>query len=1030
MMKAGRSILFLFLCMLPDPAARALDPVKRISQYAHTAWRLHDGALSGAPNAITQTRDGYLWIGTDGGLVRFDGVRFVPWSPANGKHLSDPRIIALLGSRDGTLWIGTATGPVHWTGNDLIQFPGVAGRINAFLEDRSGTVWLSRSRVRDGSGPLCRAINNKLKCYAGGDGITVAYAGPIAMDGHGYLWMGSPSTLSRWKAGSYQVYAPKRLEKAEGLTGVNGIAVMPDDSLWVGIQRAGPGLGLERFVDAHWLPFHTPALNGSTLGVTTLFLDREDSLWIGTTKDGIYRIHGEAVDHFSHADGLSGDAINCFFQDAEGTLWVATSRGIDSFRDLPITTYSTAEGLSSDRAGSIVAARDGTIWVGNSGSLDSIRDGKVSSIRPQNGLPGIRVTALFEDHAGTLWVGIDSGLWILEHGHFTPVTKNGKPIGLTFAMAEDASGNLWANVIASPARLVRIHDGRVQQEVSFAKTLVENFVGYGSGLLLALANGEVVRYQDGQFVAYPMKASRDSGGIRNFCLDVDGGIWGVTATVLVRRQNGEVQSLGPQNGYVTQQTYALIIDAQQSLWAYTSAGLFRITRNELNRWWKSPASTITMTKFDVFDGAQPSAASFRPRATRAPDGRLWFANDNVVQVIDPSQIKMNTLLPPVQIEQITADRKTYAMSNGLRLPALTRDLESDYTGLSFIAPEKMRFRYLLEGRDRSWQEAGTRRQAFYTDLGPGKYRFRVTAANASGVWNESGTAVEFAVLPSYYQTLWFRVLCALSAMALMWFLYRLRIRQLATITNERFEVRMAERTRLARELHDTLLQTLQGSKLFADTALKTAPNATQMRYAIGSLSGWLERAITEVRTSLSSLRIATWQENSLGEALRLAARDCRQDADLEFSFAETGLINGIEPGLDPVVREEVYRIGYEAILNAFRHSQASKFEVKLNYLPDLCLSVHDNGQGIDPVIASRGKDHHFGLRGMGERAKRVKGNLTIVSEGGRGTRIDLSVPGKIAFPRHSRWNTFLTRVRSFFKAPDPKSRLPDPGDPT
>ena len=238
-MNLGRPILLLLLCVCPDLAARALDPGKRISQYAHTAWRLQDGAFSGAPNTIGQTRDGYLWIGTDGGLVRFDGVRFAPWSPPNGKHLSDPRIFALLGSRDGMLWIGTAVGPVLSTGSDLIEFPKVAGRVNSFLEDHNGAVWLSRSRVHDGSGPLCRATKNGINCYASGDGIPVPYAGPLAMDRHGYIWMGSPSTLSRWKFGSYERYVPNGLEKAEGLTGVNGIAVMPDDALWVGIQRAG-----------------------------------------------------------------------------------------------------------------------------------------------------------------------------------------------------------------------------------------------------------------------------------------------------------------------------------------------------------------------------------------------------------------------------------------------------------------------------------------------------------------------------------------------------------------------------------------------------------------------------------------------------------------------------------------------------------------------------------------------------------------------------------------------------------------------
>jgi ligand-binding sensor domain-containing protein len=417
--------------------AHALDPSKRISQYAHTAWRVQDGAFSGAPNAITQTKDGYLWIGTDGGLVRFDGVRFVPWSPSNGKPLADPRIYSLLGAHDGSLWIGTGIGPVHWISSDLVEFPRIGARINSFAEDRDGSVWMTRSRVDDRSGPLCHAVKEEIKCYADRDGIPVPYAGPLAIDAQGYVWMGSPSILSRWKPGSYKAYVPKALERAEGLSGVNGLAAMPDDSLWVGIQRAGPGLGLEHFVGERWLPFVATDFDGSKLEVTTVFLDRENSLWVGTAKDGIYRIHNNSVDHFRHADGLSGDSVNCFFQDAEGTLWVATSRGIDSFHDLPITTFSTAEGLSSDRAGSIVTARDGTIWIANSGALDSIRDGKVSSIRRENGLPGTRVTALFEDRAGTLWLGVDNGLWRYQDGRFIQVTEGRKPIGPILAIDGD-----------------------------------------------------------------------------------------------------------------------------------------------------------------------------------------------------------------------------------------------------------------------------------------------------------------------------------------------------------------------------------------------------------------------------------------------------------------------------------------------------------------------------------------------------------------------------------------------------------------
>jgi signal transduction histidine kinase len=565
---------------------------------------------------------------------------------------------------------------------------------------------------------------------------------------------------------------------------------------------------------------------------------------------------------------------------------------------------------------------------------------------------------------------------------------------------------------------LRIRGNGVLEEVPPTRFEADSFVSDGSGLWLCLSNGDLGRYQEGHLETYSMKTDRGVRRIRSVHLDVNGAVWGVTGDGLVRSQNGEVKLLDAKNGYVTQRTYTLIVDAEKSLWAYTSTGLLKISRKELNRWWKNPDATIDITRFDVFEGAQPAAASFRPRAVRSPDGRLWFANDNVVQVVDPSHVRTNSVPPPVQIEDIVADRKIYSMASGLRLPALTRDLEIDYTGLSFIAPPKMRFRYMLEGRDKGWREVGTRRQAFYSDLGPGKYRFRVIAANADGLWNESGTAVEFSILPAFHQTIGFRVLCVITGLSLVWLIYRMRLRQVGKAMSARFEDRMAERTRLARELHDTLLQTLQGSKLLADTTLSNLPDANRMHGTIVSLSGWLERAITEVRASLNSLQTSSSQEDNLAEALRRAAEDCRQTDALQFNFVAIGLEDGSEPPMRPMAREEIYRIAYEAILNACRHSRASALEIKLSYGPDFCLGIHDNGKGMEPGIAARGKDGHYGLQGMRERAKRINGILTVASEVDAGTKIDLVVPGKTAFSQQHKWDAFLKRVGMFFTTPD------------
>jgi ligand-binding sensor domain-containing protein len=322
-----RSACIALLAAVVCTGAFAVDPSRPISQYAHSAWRIQDGFFSGAPNAITQTTDGYLWIGTQNGLVRFDGVRFVPWVPPDGNRLSIG-IFSLLAASDGSLWIGTGANLAHLKDGDLINYVDGLGRINAILEDRNGTVWIARSRVRDATGPLCQVAGTKLRCHGEAEGIKPPYAGPLVSDSDGNLWIGSSDVLTRWRSGSSTTYVNSALKSAQGLSGVQALAATPEGSLWIGIGRRGAGLGLQQLVQGVWKPFLTPKLNGSTLEVTALFLDRENSLWIGTTDQGVYRLYDGKVDRFFSADGLSRDSVSGFYEDREGNLWVATSEGI------------------------------------------------------------------------------------------------------------------------------------------------------------------------------------------------------------------------------------------------------------------------------------------------------------------------------------------------------------------------------------------------------------------------------------------------------------------------------------------------------------------------------------------------------------------------------------------------------------------------------------------------------------------------------------------------------------------------------
>jgi PAS domain S-box-containing protein len=777
-----RVFLILFCTVLACPSANAVDPERRISQYAHTAWRVRDGVFPGVPDAIAQTTDGYIWIGSEGGLLRFDGVRFVRWTPPNGgEQLRTTPIMSLLGGSDGSLWIGTASGLVRWKNGTLSNFPETAGRVNAIYEDRQGTIWMVRSRMR--AGALCKVTASVAKCYGPNDGIP-PYAGTMTGDNAGNIWIGTSTALLRWKAGSATSYAVRGLKANATLAGITALAAAPDGSIWAGMSKSGPGLGLQQWANGTWRSLITPTLDSSTLNFySALWLDRHNALWVGTDGDGIYRIHDGKVDHFRSADGLSGDTTESFFEDREGNLWVTTSDGIDCFRDIPVVNFSAHEGLSSDSDDSVLAARDGTIWIGNHAGLDHLRGDVVSSIGPNNGLPGKQVTSLLEDHAGRLWVGLDNGLFVYERGKFRPIRRrDGNPIGVVLEMTEDVDSRIWAIVVrvgpGNPGGLIQIQDDGSATEIAdenlgFPISLAADSEG---GLWLALRKDGLGLYRNGQLQNFPLKNT--NAVVLQVLGEPDGSVLAATNGGLVEQRGGTQYVLDQHNGLPCRRIYTIIRDKDSNLWLYSECGLISIKSAELQQWRRNPNQKIAFDLFDTYDGVQAYPGTFSPHATRATDGRLWFANGTVVQVIDPGRLYRNTIPPPVHIEDVIADGKSYSTRNGLHLPALTRDLEIDYTALSFVVPQNVQFRYKLEPYDREWQDPQTRRQAFYNNLPPGNYRFRMIASNNSGVWNEAGAELDLNIASAWNQTIWFRALCVLAFVALLWAVYRMRVHQL------------------------------------------------------------------------------------------------------------------------------------------------------------------------------------------------------------------------------------------------------------
>jgi signal transduction histidine kinase/ligand-binding sensor domain-containing protein len=1004
--------LCLLTLFLVATSVRALDPGRHLSQYGHTSWRMQDGILHGAAYAITQTRDGYLWIGTRAGLIRFDGVRFTPWVPPGSKSLPSSYITSLLGARDGSLWIGTEGGLSHWVNRELVTYPSLPGRVSSIIEDRNGSIWVAR--LDDKGEPLCQFTGTTMRCYGKADGISLDGPRPsLTEDAQGNLWIGAGATLIRWRPGSSQTYTIGGLSSHE-LTaqGLEGLAAGRDGSIWVGMDIPGPGLGMLKLTQGTWKPLSIGELHGDTLEVGRgLLLDREDDLWIGTLTRGLYRVHGNTVEHFGSAEGLSGDCIHSVYEDREGNLWVATTQGIDFFRDIRVASFSTREGLGTEEVDSVIASQDGTVWVGGADALNALHQDKISSIRSQQGLPGSQVTSLFEDHSGQLWVGIDNTISIYRNGKFEQIRRSdGTPLGVVVGITEDHDGNIWVETVGNPRRLFRIRNLKIQQELSTPAIPAARRVAADpqGGIWMGMVNGDLARYQQGKIETIHFEHSADSR-VEQIAVQPDGSVLGATTFGLSESRNGKQQVLTVRNGLPCNGVNAFVYDDTRDLWLYTQCGLVRIKSADIESWLKDPNAQIRPQSFDEFDGVQPGRAPFQG-AARSNDGRLWFANGVNLQMIDPAHLNENATPPPVQIEEILADRRSYGDRDGVLLPPLTRDIEIDYTALSFVIPQKVRFRYMLDGRDTSWREAGTRRQAFYTDLRPGRYKFRVTACNNDGVWNETGAALDFRVDAAWYQTTWFRMLCVLCALVFVVLFYRYRVRQLARVLNARFDERLAERTRMARELHDTFVQTIQGSKLVADDALDQPNDPVQMRRTIEQLSLWLGQAVQEGRAALNSLRNSATQTNDLAAALRRATETGAVPVSMAVSFT----VIGSAREMHPIVRDEIYRIGYEAIRNACLHSGASQLEVEILYADDLTLRVRDNGIGIDPLVSDQGKEGHFGLSGMRERAGRIGGKFSLSSSAQSGTAMTLVVPGDIIFlqPIEAQ-KTLLAKIKTF-----------------
>jgi signal transduction histidine kinase/ligand-binding sensor domain-containing protein len=999
------------LGLLLSPCAFALNPALDINQYEHHAWKITDGISKGAIYSIAQTPDGYLWLGTEFGLRRFDGVRSAEWTPPGGEPLPSDSIRKLLVTRDGTLWIGTFKGLASWKDGRLTQYPQLSGRIvGGLFEDHEGVVWASGRMP--GAGRLCAIQKQGVRCQEQdsrfGEGLTSVY------ECKGDLWAGGAAGLWRWKPDPPKPYVvpgpdPWVLDLIEGDNG----------ALWMATSS-----GISQLVDGRVEPLPLPT--DGPFHPYRFLRDREGGLWIATSGQGLWHLHQGKIDSFTPAEGFSDDIVLSLFEDREGSIWAGTVDGLNRFREFAVPTISQKQGMSGAVVVSVLAARDGSIWLGTSDGLDRLQEGRITIYRRRNagaptaparqpavrviydeGLPDNSVQSLFQDSRRRIWVATLRGIAYLEDGRFVPAGALSSAI--VAAIAEEDAGNLWF----SDLKLGIYHflDGKLLDPVPWTKLGHKDeatamiYDPARGGLWLGFRQGGVAFFKEGnEGASYAAGDGLGEGGVSDLRLDHGGVLWAATEGGLSRLKDGRAATLTRKIGLPCDRAHWSIEDDAQSVWVNMSCGLVKIAHQELDAWAADPSRTVKATVYDTSDGVRSysTAVGYFPQVTKATDGKLWFGVVRGASVVDPRQIPFNKLPPPVHIEKITADRKTYdiARNASLRMPPLLHDLEIDYTALSFVAPEKNRFRYKLEGYDQDWQEAGNRREAFYTNLSPRKYIFRVMGSNNDGVWNEAGDAFAFSVAPAYYQTTLFRALCVAAFLGLLWALHLYRLHQIAREFHLRLEGRVNERTRIARELHDTLLQSFQGVLMKFSTVkyvMRSRPDEAEQM-----LESTLEQArgaIAEGRDAVQGLRSSTVVANDLAHAITLFGEGQAANQPEQQCPAFRVEVEGESRDLPPLVRDEVYRIALEAVRNAFCHAHARRIDVVICYdSRQLRVRVCDDGKGIDPAVLKAGsRDGHHGLPGIKERAELAGGKLAVSSKLNSGTEIELTIPAAIAY---------------------------------
>jgi ligand-binding sensor domain-containing protein/signal transduction histidine kinase len=975
--------------------AYAIDPNRAMSQYIHQRWGVEQGFPHGPVYAIAQSNDGYLWIGTQSGLVRFDGLNFrlVTDAPALRDNLS---VLGFANSRDGKLWMRLEGGILLDYHDGVIDRPAfdyasLNSGITAMSRSNQGELLLSMA----GLGTVLDR-RNKMEMMVDIGRLPRSPILSVAETSDGSVWMGTRG------AGLFRLHQGATSSITEGLPDPKVNCLLADDggTLWAGTDE-----GLVRWNGNRLTTAGIPE-SLKRLQVLALVKDRDANLWVGSDSGGLLRLTARGVSSLDSDEGRSREAVTALFEDREGNLWVGSDSGIERIRDSAFITYSQPEGLPTDGSNPVFVDAENRMWFPPvQGGLWWVKDGRHGAVS----LAGLDRDVVYSIAGGNgdLWLGRQhGGLTELrsQDGAFSPrsyTQADGLAQNSVYSVYVDRGGRVWAGTLS--AGVSTLQDGHFTNYTianGLASNTVASILETSDGTMWFATPSGLSALSGDRWRRYTAKDGLPSENVNCLLEDSAGVLWVGTASGLSFRGAKEFQVPGGMPPALHSQVLGIAEDRFGWFWIATSNHVLRVNRDKLLQ---SALGEGDVREYGFANGLRGVEGVKRHRSVIADlDGRIWFSLNRGISVVDPARLTRNSAPAIAHIQGISTDGSSINLAAPLHIPGGHQRISFDFTGLSLSVPERVRFRYLLDGFDHGWSDPVASREAVYTNLAPRHYRFRVVASNPDGVWSRDEAVIAFDVDPLYWQTWWFRALCVALCVAVMLALYRRRLHQVTARLDLRSAERLAERTRIAQELHDTLLQGFLSASMQVHVAADILPADSRAKPILGRAIQLMGQVIDEGRNSVRGLRSSPSITLDLEHAFSLIPGELAPDPTAatqggpppEFRV----IVDGERRPLRPLLRDDVYRIGREALVNSFRHARAKNIEIELKYSPrTLRLLVRDDGCGIDREVLRSGREGHWGLSGMKERAVRIGARFHVWSSASAGTEIELTVPGQIAF---------------------------------